>query len=64
MRCIVIRASNGSVEIKAERGTLRGFLECGDVIEISAARDEDPGPAPEEYGIVDLEEPEEASEQD
>lgn len=59
MRCIVTRASNGSVELKAERGTLRGLLECGDVVVIAHPATENPGPTPEEYGVVELADPEE-----
>lgn len=46
MRCIVIRASNGTVELKAEQGTLRGLVQCGDRVELLPAAEPEPTKAP------------------
>lgn len=46
MRCIVIRASNGTVELKAEQGTLRALVQCGDRVELLPARAPKPEPEP------------------
>lgn len=58
MRCIVIRASNSSVELRAERGTLRGLVENGDIVELVGAEPEvvgaiEPDPEPDYLEDVD-----------